>query len=138
MAEELSEEFDKSLLKNFPDDFLSPLARVEEIEIPEGEAVRPEEFVLEGKIEIGGKVLSLGSEARAEYVKILSDLGKTGAQKIPQTDPAALEAVNAYRRYLKSLSGEFQHLAETRTEDKKLIKGIVTELERKLLVERSK
>lgn len=130
VAEELVKEFDHSLLRRFPQDFLPPGVETEAVAIPEGEAEVGVDLFTAGTLRVGSKVLELGSLPKAQFVKYAVDNGAHQRVDIPQEEAFCTAVVTEYETYRRRLLAQLDELARSRTTNEKMVVRIRGELER--------
>jgi hypothetical protein len=127
IAEEIWEEFDKTQIRVFPDDFISAGEPTETVALPAGKP-RVLEALLEGQLQVNGTLIDLGSKARAEFAARAVELGHYGETQIPKADRACERALERYRHYEAQMDTKFKELAEERSADPEIQSRIVREL----------
>ena len=132
IAEELAKEFDRSLLRPFPQDFLPPDIKTEAVEIPEGEVeveVGTDLFTA-GSLRIGSTLLQVGSVPRAKFIKYAIEGGLREKVGVPKEDEVCASAVGDYEAYRRRIEAVFDLLARSRSASEKMVAKIRDELER--------
>ena len=129
VAEELVKEFDRSLLRRFPQDFLPPGVETEVVAIPEGEAEVGVDLFTAGTLRVGSKVLELGSLPKAQFVKYAVDNGAHQRVDIPHEEALCTVVLTEYETYRRRLLAKLNELARSRTTNEKMVVRIRGELE---------
>ena len=128
IADEIWEEFDKSLVRPFPLAFVPANEPTESVRLPAGKPKVLEDLFDRGAVQVNGTVIKLGSKARAEFAAEALELGQYGLLPIPRTDRACVKALDGFRRYESQMDAQFRELAQERSADSEVQARIVREL----------
>ena len=128
IAEEIWVEFDKTLMRPFPGDFVPHAELTESVTLPAGKPKVVDDLFHQGGLQINGDVINLGSKTRAEFAAKIVELGHYGATPIPKSDRACGKALESYRRYEAQMEAKFNELAQERSADPDTQSRIVREL----------
>lgn len=130
IAEELLREFDTSLLKRFPEDFVPSDYAYKEIRLPEGPF--DYERLTDKRLRLGKSLLEFHSVAEADFAQFVLDAGETQALRLPTDTELLRQVVKAYRAYLKYMEQILEELAASRTRDRKMKERIKDLLRQRL------
>ncbi|MFH1140961.1 MAG: hypothetical protein V1724_04700 [Chloroflexota bacterium] len=130
VAEELAKEFDRSLLRRFPQDFVPSGIEMETLALPEGEVEVGVDLFTVGTLRIGSTLLQVGSVPKAKFIKYAIDSGAHNEVKVPREADICASSVAEYEAYRRRIEAVFDLLARSRTPSEKMVARIRDELER--------
>ena len=128
IADEIWEEFDKSQLRAFPENFIPKDEATETVALPAGAPKVLDDLFERGAVQINGSVIRLGSKTRAEFAAKAAELGHHERIAVPKNDRACERALEGYRNYEARLESTFRDLAEERSADAEIQQRIAREL----------
>jgi hypothetical protein len=130
IAEELFKEFDTSLLKKFPDDFLPSRYAYKEVPLPDG--TFDHERLTDKRLRLGKSLLEFDKIIEADFAQFALEAGATKALRLPTDTDLLRQAVKTYRLYLREMEEILEDLAASRTRDRKMKERIKDLLRQRL------
>lgn len=134
MASEIWEVLDPSLIRRFPEDFYgAEIKDADTIELHDGKA-KVVAMPLMGKVEfeMGGDVIELSKESRAQLALTAHTCGRRGPILIPRDAAACAAVLSRYREYIEQMHAVFAQSAAEKTANEKLAAKVGTILEKRL------
>jgi hypothetical protein len=133
LVSEILNEIGRDLVRSFPADFIQPAWKTEPVSLSPGRArIKDHGLLGEHGIAIGNEYIELGHPERAEFAKLLSDLGRHGEQLLPLEPEHCQQALASYRDYCEQFHAEVVERAGQKTTDARMQARVVKMVEARL------
>jgi hypothetical protein len=133
LADEILNELGPDLVRHFPADFIQSAWKTETVSLRPGRArIKDHGLLGEHGIDIGGHYIELGHPERAQFAKVLSDLGRQGEQPIPLEPEHCRQALSAFRDYREQFHAELVERAGQKTTDARIQARVVKMVEARI------